>query len=191
MFTEPSVTLGRFNATTLDYDASRIIAGLGTARISLFNGEVYGGTLWSQFTDPTIPALKSGLYGGRMSWFPTRFITVTGAVEQTLGTTDFNPASLSPGSSPGSITKTNTAKLNVAWTTIRNVTLDGRLVFRHFDILNSARQDHSVEPGLAVTYSLNPRAGIVVDLSHVQYYSNIPGVNYTRNLISVGGKTTF
>ena len=186
-FVEPSMNWGRYNASNLDSDGYRIIGGLGTERISLFNGEIYAGTLTEHFTDPTIPTLVRGIYGGRVSWFPTRFISVTGAVDQSLGTSDFSPGLFTSGS----VTKINTSKLSASWSVARDWNLDGRLAFKQYEFLNSTRRDDSTETGLAVTYNLNPRFGIVIDFSHLQYTSSLAGAGYTRNFVSVGGKTKF
>ncbi len=42
-FVEPSANWARHNAANLDSEGYRIIAGLGSARIGLMNGEIYGG----------------------------------------------------------------------------------------------------------------------------------------------------
>ena len=186
-FVEPSLNWGRFNGSALDSDGYRIVGGLGSARISLFDGEVYGGVLTERFTDPTIPTLSRGIYGGRVSWFPTRFITVTASVDQSLGTSDFSPNLFSPDS----VTMVSTAKLMPSWSVNREWKLDGRLVFTQSDFMNSTRQDKSIETGLVVTYHLNSRFDLMLDVSHTQYASNIDGANYTRDLISLGGKTKF
>jgi hypothetical protein len=186
-FVEPSMNWGRYNASNLDSNGYRIVGGLGTERIRLFNGEVYGGTLTQHFSDPTISNLVRGIYGGRVSWFPTRFVTVTAAVDQTLGTSDFSPTLFNSGS----VTKLNTSKLSASWSATKDVSLEGRLVFKKYEFLNSFRRDDSTETGLAVTYNLNPRFALVVDFSHLQYDSNLAGAGYSRNFVSLGGKTKF
>jgi hypothetical protein len=186
-FVEPSINSAHYNGTNLDSNGYRIVGGLGTDRISLFNGEIYAGTLGQYFSDPTVSTLSRGIYGGRVSWFPTRFVTFTAFVDQSLGTSDFSPNLFTTGS----VTKINAEKLKASWSPTRDVTLDGRLEFKQYEFLSSTRSDSSAETGLAVTYNLNPRFAAVVDFSHMQYSSNLPGAAYTRNFVSVGGKTKF
>jgi hypothetical protein len=186
-FVEPSLIWARYNSSSLDSDGYKIRGGFGTDRISLFSGEIYGGTLTQHFHDPHIPTLTSWLYGGKISWYPTRFVTVTGAVDQTIGTSDFSVGLFTPGS----VTKINTAKLDASWSATRVVTLNGRLTFKQYEFLNSFRRDDSKETGLSVAYNVTPRFSIVVDFSHIQYTSNLAGAGYTRNFVSVGGNTKF
>ena len=91
VFVEPSLNWGRFSLSSLNSNGYQIIGGLGTERISLFNGELYGGSLVEDFNNPATSTLTTAIYGGRISWFPTRFVTVTAAADQTLGTSDFSP----------------------------------------------------------------------------------------------------
>ena len=49
----------------------------------------------------------------------------------------------------------------------------------------------SSETGFAVTYNLNPQFALVADFSHLQYVSNLAGAGYSRNFVSLGGKTKF
>jgi hypothetical protein len=186
-FVEPSLISASYNASSLNSDGYKIKAGLGTDRISLFSGEIYAGTLSQHFTDPTIAPLTSPMYGGKLSWYPTRFVTVTGAVDQSIGTSDFTVGLYTPGS----VTKINTSKLTTSWSPSRTVDLTGRLVLMQYEFLNSFRRDDSTEIGVAVAYKVSTRFSIVVDLSHVEYTSNLAGAGYTRNFVSVGGNSKF
>jgi hypothetical protein len=186
-FVEPSLNWGRFNSSSLNSSGYQVVGGLGTERISLFNGEIYGGSLVEEFSNPTIPTLTTPIYGGRISWFPTRFVTVTVSADQVLGTSDFS----SNAFTNGSVTKLDTEKLSVFWSTTREVDLEGRIVFRQYDYLASFRRDNSTEFGAAVTYKFTPRFGLVLDYSHVDLTSNLAGAGWTRDFVSVSGKTKF
>lgn len=187
VFVEPSLNWGRFSSSSLNSNGFQVIGGLGTERISLFNGEIYGGTLVEDFNNPAISTLTTAIYGGRVSWFATYFVTVTASIDQTLGTSDFSPNAFTPGS----VTKLDTEKLSASWSITREVNLDGRMVFRQYDYLSSFRRDDSTEFGLAVTYKFNPRFGLVLDYSHVNLTSNLAGAGWSRDFVSVSGKTQF
>ena len=118
-FVEPSVNSGQFQASNLNSNGYQIVGGLGTARISLFNGEIYAGTLTEHFSDPSISTLNRPIFGGRISWYPTRFVTVTGSFDQTLGTSDFSPTVFQSRFGD----KINTAKLVASWAMLRNCDL--------------------------------------------------------------------
>jgi hypothetical protein len=186
-FVEPSVNSGRFQASNLNSSGYQVVGGLGTARISLFNGEIYAGLLTEHFNDPSISTLSRPIFGGRLSWYPTRFVTVTGSFDQTLGTSDFSPSVFSPGSA----TKLNTAKLVASWAVLREVTLDGTVQFQHAEYLNSPRLDDLTQFGLKITYMLTQRLGVYLEDNYGILMSNTPGVAYTRNFVSLGATSKF
>jgi hypothetical protein len=181
------VDWGRFQSSKLDSNGYRIVGGLGTARISLFNGEIYAGILTEHFSDPATSTLNRTIFGGRLSWYPTRFVTVTGSYDQSLGTSDFNPTLFRPGS----ITKIDTSKLVASWSMRRNITLDGSVQFQHYEYLNSARLDDLTQYGLRVSYMLTERLGVYLEDNYNQLTSNISGVAYNRNFISLGATSKF
>jgi hypothetical protein len=89
------------------------------------------------------------------------------------------------------VTKLDTEKLSASWSITREVNLDGRMVFRQYDYLSSFRRDDSTEFGLAATYKFNPRFALVLDYSHVNLTSNLAGAGWSRDFVSVSGKTQF
>ena len=186
-FVEPSVNAGRFQGAGLDSNGYQVVGGLGTARISLFNGEIYAGVLNEHFSDPATPTLSRGIYGGRVSWYPTRFVTVTGSFDQTLGTSDFSPTVFTPGSA----TKLNTSKLLASWAVLRDVTLEGSVQLLHYEYLSSTRLDDLSLFGFKTTYMLTERLGIILDYNYAILTSNTPGVAYTRNFVSLGATSKF
>ena len=75
-FIEPSMNWQRYTGTQLNSEGYRVVAGIGSGRISLFNGEIYGGYASQQFVDPSIGTTTVPVFGGRIAWFPTRFVTL-------------------------------------------------------------------------------------------------------------------
>src|SRR6202011_5639448 len=76
-YAEPSVNWTQYNASKLDSHGYRVVGGIGSGLISLFSGEIYGGYLSQKFDDPTAGVVTSPVIGGKLSWFPTRFLTFT------------------------------------------------------------------------------------------------------------------
>jgi hypothetical protein len=186
-FVEPSLMWGCYTGSNLDSNGYRIVGGIGTDRISLFNGEIYGGTLTERFTDSIIPTLTGGTFGGKVSWFPTYFVTVTASEDQTIGTSDFSVGLFTPGS----VTKIDTSKLSASWSASNTVTLEARLVLKQYQFLGSFRRDDSTEIGATVSYKLTSRFSLVVDFGYVDYVSDLTGAGYKREFVSVGGDTKF
>ena len=186
-FVEPSVNSGRFQAGNLDSNGYQIVGGLGTGRIRRFSGEIYGGVLTEHFSDPATPTLTRGIFGGRISWYPIRFVTVTGSFDQRLGTADFSPTVFIPGS----VTFVDTAKLLATWEMLRNVTLEGSVQFQRFEYLSSPRIDDLSLYGFKTTYMVTRQWGVVLDYAYAILNSNTPGVAYNRNFVSLGATSKF
>jgi hypothetical protein len=186
-FIEPSANWGRFQSSKLDSDGYRIVGGLGTARISLFNGEIYAGVLTEHFSDPATPTLNRSVFGGRLSWYPTRFLTFTGSYDQSFGTSDFSPTIFNPGS----VTKVDTSKLLASWSMRRDVKLDGSVQHQHIEYLNSARTDSLLQYDLKISYRLTEKLGVYLEDMYSQLSSNTSGVAYNRNLLSLGATSKF
>jgi hypothetical protein len=185
-FVEPSMNWARYDSPLLDSEGYRLTAGVGSARISLFNGELYGGYVSQSYQDPAIGTVSGAIYGGRLSWYPTRFITVTGSVDQSFGTSDFRPAfgQVSP-------TWINSAKLAGTWDVTRSWSLSGAVEHRNYEYLGSTRIDNLWRLTAAVTYFLTSRFGISLDYAHAILDSNVPLAGYTRDVVSIGGRTRF
>jgi hypothetical protein len=186
-FIEPSANWGRFQSTNLNSEGYQIVGGLGSGRISLFNGEIYAGVLNEHFNDPLTPALTRPIYGGRVSWYPTRFITVTLSGDESLGTSDFSPTVFQPGSA----TKVDTGRLEASWSVTRQVTLAGKIQFQKYNYLDSSRVDDLAQYNSTITYWINDRLGVVLDYTYADLTSNLAGASYSRSFISLGANSKF
>ena len=186
-FIEPSVNWGQYQDSNLNSNGYQVIGGLGSGRIGYFKGEIYGGVLSEQFSDPSAPTLTRPAYGGRISWYPTRFLTVTGSLDQSVATSDFNPNVLLPGSP----TVVDTAKLVASWAMLRKVTLEGRAEFRHYQYLGSNRLDDGWLFGAKAIYWLTEKVGITLNYQYGMLNSNVAGVDYNRNFVSLGATSKF
>src|SRR5207247_580684 len=89
-YVEPSANWTRYEASHLDSKGYRVVGGIGSGLISLFSGEIFAGYLKQTFEDPTTGAVTSPVVGGKLSWFPTRFLTFVVSADETFGTTDSN-----------------------------------------------------------------------------------------------------
>ncbi len=81
-FAEP-MFLARRNSNSLnDTNGYRIVGGLGTDLISLFRGEVFAGYQAQSSASGRYGTVSSPAFGGRLYYYPTRFLTIMAAVEQ-------------------------------------------------------------------------------------------------------------
>lgn len=187
VFVEPSVNAGKYQNSNLNSNGYQVIAGLGSARISLFTGEIYGGVLQESFNDPLTPNLTWPIFGGKLSWYPTRFVTFTGSVDQTLGTSDFSPTVFTTGS----VTKIDTEKFLASWAIRRNITLEGSVQYQSYGYLSSSRVDDLWQFDFKPTYYITEKFGISFDYTYIKLSSNTPGVAYNRSLVSLGATSKF
>jgi hypothetical protein len=186
-FVEPSVNWGQYQDSNLNSSGYQVIGGFGSGRISYFNGEIYGGFLSESFSDPSISTLTRPIYGGRLNWYPTRFVTLTGSLDQSIRTSDFSPSTLLPGSP----TVVDTAKLNASWAILRKVTLEGSAGFQHYQYMGSTRLDDVWFFGAKAIYWLTEKLGISLNYQYSVLNSNTAGVDYNRNFVGLGASSKF
>ncbi len=186
-FVEPSYNTTSYDNSSLNSDGYRVIVGLGSARIGLMNGEIYGGFINQYFQDPMIAPLTEPVYGGHLSYYPTRFLTLTASVAQEVATSDYNTRAFLPGS----ITYTNTSSLRATWDIMRSISLGGTFQYSHWQYLGSTLLQDFWTASADITYWFTPKFGLTLDYSRIIENSNIVGGNYTDNFVSVGAKTRF
>jgi Putative beta-barrel porin 2 len=201
-YIEPTLNWQRYNASHLNSEGYRLVAGIGSSRISLFSGEIYGGYASQRFEDPTVGTTTIPVLGGRLSWFPTRFLTFTLNGDRTFGTSDFNtnrlggltPALITnilPGLQPGSVTTTTTVQLGAQWAFSEKFSFNGSVGDQLQDYLTTSRRDNLLSMTGGVTYTIWPGFGINATYTHQHLYSDIQGASFTRDFISVGGSSRF
>ena len=183
-YVEPSINTAQFNDSSLDSQGYRVVAGLGSARIGLMNGEIYGGFMDQAFTDPSIAPLTTGVYGGHLSYYPTRSLSFTASLDQGLNTSDYNTRSFLPGS----IVKTNTAKLQANWDITRFISFGGIVQYSQWDYLGSTLIQDYWTSSANVTYWIQPKFGVTLQYSHSILDSSTAGGDYTHDFVSLGAK---
>lgn len=83
-FVEPGVDIRRYDNRIFDSNGYRVIAGIGSDMISLFRGEIYGGYQAQYSTNGLFGAATAPAFGARLFYFPTRDLTFSIGVDQTL-----------------------------------------------------------------------------------------------------------
>jgi hypothetical protein len=199
-YVEPSYNWTQYNRSDLDSHGYRIVGGIGSGLISLFSGEVYAGYLKQTFEDPTTGAVTSPVVGGRLSWFPTRSLTIAVSADENFGTTDANananavPFAASASAlafTPGSPTKLTTVRGSVNWDFRYWYALTGGISEQRQDYLNSDRKDDFLTYNAGIVFKIRPGFGLQVGYAHQHLYSNFPGASYSRDLVTVSGNTRF
>jgi hypothetical protein len=186
-FIEPTLNWRRYENSSLDSSGNQVVAGIGSDRIGLFNGELYGGVMTQTFASSAFSTYTGPVYGGRVSWYPTRFLTFGVSADQTLATSDFaiNPAL------PGGVVKNNTKKITASWEATRKVTFNAALEAIQMNYFNAGRIDDIINLKGGVGYMFTERFGLTLDYTNSNLHSNVAGASYSRNFISIGGKSRF
>lgn len=186
-FVEPALDWWRFNRSAYDSQGYRVIGGIGSERISLFRGEVYAGYQQQNFEDPRIDEAAGSVFGARVSWFPTRDLTISAAVDQSLS-----------ASVPESgtfvlpdVTHATTAALRANWLALHNLSASVQVGYQFVDYENQVREDNVWRAGVGLTYMVTPRLGLAADYEYTTLDSNVPDASYDRNRVTVGARVQF
>jgi Putative beta-barrel porin 2 len=201
-YVEPSYNWHQYNDSSLDSQGYRAVLGLGSDRIGLFQGEIYGGWAVQKFVNPLFGELSIPVYGGRVSWYPTPFVTVTARADVSFGTTDFAVAGFTPSSTgtivgsnaaftPNSTDKVTTVGLNATWDFSRLFAFSATVQNQQLDYLGSFRKDDIVSGSVGVTYKIWEKFGVQFTYTRQQLFSNDPNAPYSQNYYSVGGNGHF
>jgi hypothetical protein len=186
-YVEPSMNWTRYEASNLDSHGYRVVGGIGSGLISLFSGEIYAGYLEQKFDDPTVGTITSPVVGGKLSWFPTRFLTFVVTGDQTFGTTDANALAFTPGSP----TKLTTVKLTGNWDFSYLFALTAGVSDQQVNYLNLPRKDQFLSYNAGIIWKIRPGFGLQFGYVHQHLSSDVPGNSYSRDLFAVSGNTRF
>jgi len=196
-YVEPTYNWQRYTASNLDSEGYRVVAGLGTGRIGLFNGEIYAGYATQRFDDPTIGTVSVPIVGGHLSWFPTRFVTYTLTMDRVFATSDFInvvPGSIvntGAGLLPGTTTIATKANLSGTWDFSRLLSFNASIGNAHLEYQNSFRRDDLLTFIGGVTFKVRPNLGVQVNYTHQNLFTNFPGAAFTRDFFSAGARSNF
>jgi hypothetical protein len=186
-YVEPSLNWTNYEASILDSHGYRVVGGIGSGLISLFSGELYAGGLEQKFDDPTVGTVTSPVFGGRLSWFPTRFFTVVVTGDQTFGTTDTRALAFTPGSP----TKLTTVRLRADWDFTSLFAFTAGIGDQQINYLNSPRKDDFLSYNAGIIWKIRPGFGLQFGYAHQHLNSNILGVPYSRDLVTISGNSRF
>ncbi len=82
----------------LDNTSQRLLAGIGTDRISLFKGEIYAGYQRKEYDLAAFEHQDAAVFGGQLFWYPTRDLTFGLNVDRSLGESTLRTAGNTAGS---------------------------------------------------------------------------------------------
>ena len=169
---------GNFNSR-----GSRLLAGIGAERFSLFAGELYAGYSAQDYRDARGQNTSGGVFGGRVSWFPTRALSFTAQLDQQLS--DGTPQSAF-GAVRSASGKTTTASLSAIYNVTSYWSILAKVGYAQSRYSDSTRPDHRVFAGLSANYTFWRNWSVTADYQFSRLKSNFAGASFKQNVTSLG-----
>ena len=182
-YAEGSADQRRFNNDMFNSSGYRTVAGIGSDQIGLFRGEVYGGYQSQKHDFAPLGTVNGTVLGGRIYYYPTRDLTFSAAVDESLGVSllEVVPGAL------GTSTRATTALAQATYALAKEWAASARFGFIHTTFVDTIRRDDAWTAGATVTYSVWQNFGLTLDYQYVQLNSNVPLQSFTRNVVMLGG----
>jgi hypothetical protein len=181
-FAETSGDWRHYTASDYDSDGYRAVAGLGTDRISLLRGEIYAGYQQQDYSDPRFGTVTDPVVGGKIAWYPTRALTLTGTLDESIG----DSTVYTPSNPIGSSTEATTSTLKADYEISQQWSASGQVGWSHIDYVHSPRVDDVVITDLRVNYKVFRNFGVALDYGFTRVDSNAVGASFTRDVVTLG-----
>ncbi len=202
VFAESDGIFQRFRNSLFDTNGYKVLGGLGSDDPqSLFHGEVYGGyqvqnqlNSTDQLTsidqlNPIVTGLdiptdvNSGIFGGRLTYYPTRYWTITGQVDQTLGIS----STLAPFIPQGAPTRVTTAILQMNYGLSREWSAGVRGGYTQGAFFGiSGQNNHAWMAGASFNYQIWRNLLLTLDYQYTDGRSDAPLSDFTRQQYTAG-----
>jgi hypothetical protein len=160
----------------------RALIGLGSERISLFKGEIYAGYQLQDYTAAVFGSHSSVVYGGKVTWYPTRAWTVSLLLDET-----FQDSALPLYGNPlGSSAFVTQATAAIQYTLSRqwNASLTGGYAIVNY--LSGGRRDARWTAGGTLNYEISRNIYATASYALIAIDSNVAGGSLTRNHFAMG-----
>jgi hypothetical protein len=183
VYIEPSYNWRSYDSSFYDSHGYRVVAGIGTERVSLFSGELYAGFQQQNFSSVILGNSSGVVAGGKVTWLPTRDLAFIASVDESLG-----QSTLSTISTPfGSAIVTTTAKLVGNYKMTRDFTASANLTYAHVSYVHDHRVDNDWSAGFRLDYQMFRNFGVALQYEYTKVNSNAALASYTRNVVTLAG----
>ncbi|MCC2095800.1 MAG: outer membrane beta-barrel protein [Hyphomicrobiales bacterium] len=183
-FGEASVNARHYGSGTGQSRGHRIVAGVGSDRISLFRGELYAGLHREFYSQKLIPTSSDPVFGGKIYWYPTRAWIVNLSLEQAYSSTSVP----TPGNPNGFPQRMTTLAMYARYQMARNWNATVRGAVFRANYLGVNRRDTGWNTALSVNYDIRRNLTFSLDLEHYQMASNEKTAGYTHSIYKLGAK---
>ena len=204
-FAESSGIFQRFNNSTFDTNGYRVIGGVGSADPeSLFRGEIFGGYQAQHQVNGLgvlvdangvpivvnslnilsgIPSdTHSPIYGGRLSYYPTRYWTLVAQVDQTLGVS----TTLSPTLPAGVPLLATNAILQTNYNIAQWWWVGARVGYTRAQFFGLDRRDNGWMAGGSFNYEVWRNLLLTLDYQYSTVHSDALLSDFARSMYTAG-----
>jgi hypothetical protein len=181
-FAESTLNFRRFNSGLLNSNGYRFVGGLGTDRISLFRGEVYGGFQRQNFDNPAFRDASSPVVGTALNWYPTQYLDFRASLDETFQ----DSSSSAVGTGSGGPSKVVSAALVANYRLARSWSASVRGGLDSVSYIAGSRRDKRWSTGVFVNYEIARNLAATLEYSYTHVVSNTAGASFDRNQISAG-----
>lgn len=182
-FIEPSATWQQTpNVSDGDTTNYRLAAGIGTDRINLMRGEIFGGYARQMFNDLTSDAKDAFVYGGRLSWFPLRELTLNLTADDSIGVT----AAVDGGTTQVYTSHTRSVASDLNYQFDRTVSASLRASFANVEYTETGRKDDIIRAGADLNYTITGNLGIRLSYTNVNIDSSSDLNSVQRSVYTLG-----
>jgi hypothetical protein len=187
---ETAVSQGILDFATSVY---RAVVGIGSAKIGLFSGALYGGHQGSEFVSSGTAG--GAVFGGRLSYYPTRQWTWTLTVDETTNISSqatltnqaVNIATTSPLLIPlTASTRTDAVNLQMDYAFSQQFFVTGRVGYTRAQYLDMPRLDQAYLAYVALTYQIRRNVALTLEYQYSPITSTAPLQSSTRNYLMAG-----
>ena len=178
--------------------AYRVVGGIGTRKIGLFQASAYYG---HQGSDVQNSGTAGGeVYGGSLTYYPTPIWTIGVSIDETVnisnqtGATNIILNNQAPSALTipvSSSTRSTATSLNTSYLLSVQWSINGTFGFTHVDYINSPRVDNSWLADVVFGYKVTPRMTLSWEYQYSSIISNIPLNSSRRNFVSMGANYKF
>ena len=162
----------------------RVLAGLGSDRVSLFRGELFAGVQRQYYENAALSAAASPVFGGKIFWYPTRAITVRATLDQTFSDANL-PSPSNPNGHPARVTA---ALLHLHYQIAKHWSATVRGGYLHSVYLGGIRRDDAWQTGATFSYDIYRNMALTLDYDFQRVNSNSIDASFTRNAVNIGLK---
>jgi len=182
-FVEGGADLRRYRDSWYDSNAYRVVGGLSSDEIGLFRGEIYGGYQKQFSARGNFGAVDAPAYGAAIYYYPTRYLTLAGRVDQSFGSAAAQTAAFA-GSPSGDTVQT---RLEADYSLSEYWNASARAGYARTTWSNSSLVESAWTFGGEINYNFWRNVALTLNYQYTSVDANRSGVTtYSQNLVSAG-----